>query len=61
MSRLTDTYAKDDPLQRGASAHAAAADPSHPLLTGLVAVAPRLGAVMAFAGLVQMSFHLISQ
>ncbi|MGM4909339.1 hypothetical protein [Rhizobiales bacterium] len=59
MSRLTDINAKTDPLQRGVSAHAA--DPSHPLFAGLVAVAPRLGAVMAFAGLVQMSFHLISQ
>ncbi len=61
MSRLTDTHSKADPLQRGDSAHAAAADPSHPLFAGLVAVAPRLGAVMAFAGLAQMSFHLISQ
>lgn len=61
MSSLTDTYAKTDSLQRNASAHAAAADPSHPLFAGLVAIAPRLGAVMAFAGLVQMSLHLISQ
>ncbi|GAA3075909.1 hypothetical protein GCM10010520_23730 [Rhizobium viscosum] len=61
MSRLTDTHAKTDPLQRGERAPAAAVDPSHPLFAGLVAVAPRLGAVMAFAGLVQMSFHLISQ
>ena len=61
MSRLTDTYAKTDPLQRGASPHAAAVDPSHPLFAGLVAVALRLGAVMAFAGLVQVSLHLISQ
>ncbi|MFC5755716.1 hypothetical protein [Rhizobium sp. GCM10022189] len=61
MSRLTDTNAKTDPLQRGEIADAAAADPSYPLLAGMVAVAPRLGAVMAFAGLVQMSFHLISQ
>jgi len=61
MSRLTDTYAKTDPLQRGVNTHAAAADPSHPLFAGLVAVAPRLGAVMAFAGLVQVSLHIISQ
>lgn len=61
MSRLTDTCTKTDSLQRGASAHAAAVDPSHPLFAGLVAVAPRLGAVMAFAGLVQVSLHLISQ
>ena len=61
MSRLTDTPAKADPLQRSESAHAVSADPSHPLFAGLAAVAPRLGAVMAFAGLVQMGFHLISQ
>jgi len=61
MSRLTDTNAKTDPLQRSVSAHTAAVDPSHPLLVGLAAVAPRLGVVMAFAGLVQGSSHLISQ
>ena len=61
MSRLTDTPAKTDPLQRSESACAVSADPSHPLFAGLVAVAPRLGAVMAFAGLVQISFQLISQ
>ena len=61
MSRLTDMPAKTDPLQWGERAPAAAADSSHPLFAGLAAVAPRLGAVMAFAGLVQMSFHLISQ
>jgi len=61
MSRLTDTPAKTDPLQRSESACAGSTDPSHPLFAGLVAVAPRLGAVMAFAGLVQMSFQLISQ
>ncbi|MBB3310663.1 hypothetical protein FHT78_002407 [Rhizobium sp. BK196] len=61
MSRLTDTPAKTDLLQRSESACAGPADPSHPLFAGLVAVAPRLGAVMAFAGLVQISFQLISQ
>lgn len=61
MSRLTDTCAKTDPLQHGASAHTAAADPSHPLFAGLVAVAPGLGGVVAFGGLAQVSLHLISQ
>jgi hypothetical protein len=31
------------------------------MLSGLAAIAPRLGAAMAFAGLVQMTFNLISR
>ncbi|MBB3658380.1 hypothetical protein FHX15_003627 [Rhizobium sp. BK650] len=37
MSRLTDTPAKADPLQRSESACAVSADPSHPLFAGLAA------------------------
>jgi hypothetical protein len=61
MSRLTEFPAPADPLQRRHTARAIAADPSHPVLSGLVATAPRLAAVMAFAGLVQMTFNALSR
>ncbi|QND42240.1 hypothetical protein HB770_09720 [Rhizobium leguminosarum bv. viciae] len=60
MSRLTEPSAESDPLQRS-HLSTLAADPSHPMLSGLAAIAPRLGAAMAFAGLVQMTFNLISR
>ncbi|MBX4928614.1 hypothetical protein [Rhizobium binae] len=60
MSRLTEPSAKIDPLQRS-RIRAVAADPSHPIFSGLAAVAPRLLTAMAFAGLVQMTFNFISR
>ncbi|WSH66854.1 hypothetical protein U8Q05_10695 [Rhizobium ruizarguesonis] len=52
--------AEIDPLQRSCI-RVLAADPSHPMLSGLAAIAPRLTAAMAFAGSVQMTFNLISR
>ena len=60
MSRLTEPSAEIDPLQRS-RIRALAADPSHPMLSGLAAITPRLLAAMAFAGLVQMTFNFISR
>ncbi|MBA8836624.1 hypothetical protein ACU8NH_07995 [Rhizobium leguminosarum] len=60
MSRLTEPSAEIDPLQRS-HLSTLAADPSHPMLSGLTAIAPRLAAAMAFAWLVQMTFNLISR
>ncbi|MCH4547110.1 hypothetical protein MK632_15180 [Rhizobium changzhiense] len=59
MSRLTEPSAESDPLQRS-HIRALAADPSHPMLSGFAAIAP-LAAAMAIAGLVQMTFNLISR
>ncbi|NYT35110.1 hypothetical protein [Rhizobium sp. WYCCWR 11128] len=60
MSRLTEPSAESDQLQRS-PIRALAANPSHPMLSGFAAIAPRLAAAMAFAGLVQMTFNLISR
>jgi hypothetical protein len=62
MSRLTDSSLKADPLQRSFAARAIVADPSsHPMLSGLAAIAPRLAAVLALAGVVQTTFNLIAR
>ena len=61
MSRLIESTAISDPLQRASVARPIVADPSHPMLSGLVAVAPRLGAVMAFAALIQMSLNRLTR
>lgn len=60
MSRLTEPSAEIDPLQRS-RIRALTPDPSHPMFSGLAAVAPRLLAAMAVAGLVQMTFTFISR
>ncbi|MBY5819107.1 hypothetical protein ACCT14_24720 [Rhizobium brockwellii] len=60
MSRLTEPSAESDPLQRS-HLSTLAADPSHSMLSGLAAIAPRLAMTLAFAGLVQMMFDLISR
>ena len=60
MSRLTEPSAEIDPLQRS-HIRALAADPFHPMLSGLAAIAPRLLVAMASAGLVQMTFNVISR
>lgn len=60
MSRLTEPSAESEPLQRS-PIRALAADPSHPMFSGLAAIAPRLAVALAFAGVVQMTFHLISR
>ncbi|NKK66146.1 hypothetical protein GFL88_21950 [Rhizobium leguminosarum bv. viciae] len=59
MSRLTEPSAEIDPLQRS-RIRVLTADPSHPMLSGLAAIAARLAVAMAFAGLVQMTFNFIS-
>ncbi|NKK54001.1 hypothetical protein E0H35_16930 [Rhizobium leguminosarum bv. viciae] len=60
MSRLTEPSAEIDPLQRS-RIRVLTADPSHPMLSGLAAIAPRLAMTLAFAGLIQMMFDLISR
>ncbi|TAV73368.1 hypothetical protein ELH73_07525 [Rhizobium leguminosarum] len=60
MSRLTELSAESDPLQRS-HLSTLAADPSHSMPSGLAAIAPRLAMTLAFAGLVQMMFDLISR
>ncbi|NEH60682.1 hypothetical protein GR198_33795 [Rhizobium leguminosarum] len=60
MSRLTEPSAESDPRQRS-HISTLAADPSHSILSGLVAITPRLAMTLAFAGLVQMMFDLISR
>ncbi|MFW8586013.1 hypothetical protein ACOJBM_17440 [Rhizobium beringeri] len=60
MSYRTEPSAESDPLQRS-HLSTFAADPSYPMLSGLAAIAPRLAAAMACAGLVQMTFNLISR
>ncbi len=59
MSRLTEPSAEIDPLQRS-RIRVLTVDPSHPMLSGLAAIAPRLAVAMVFAGLVQMTFNFIS-
>ncbi|TBY73105.1 hypothetical protein [Rhizobium leguminosarum] len=60
MSRLTEPSTASDPLQRS-HLNILAADPSHSMLSGLAAIAPRFAMTLVFAGLVQMMFDLISR
>ncbi|EJB03146.1 hypothetical protein FHX14_006436 [Rhizobium sp. BK619] len=60
MSRLTKPSAEIAPLKRS-QIRILTADPSHQILSGLAAIAPRLAVTMAFAGFVQMTFNLISR